>query len=102
MKHAGTWEFPGGKVESGESDEAALCRELEEELAWRVLVGPAAGEGTTGAVLLVGYWCEAEGEPVLREHDAAAWLTPTQLQLLDWAPADAPVLAGVLSSMKDP
>ena len=95
MEHAGTWEFPGGKVEKGESDEAALVRELEEELAWPVRVGRWVGEGTTGHVHLVGYACAAEGDPRLAEHDAGGWLNREQLAGLAWAPADGPVIEGL-------
>lgn len=99
MKHPGSWEFPGGKVEPGEGDAAALARELMEELAWPVRVGGLAGEGTTGRIHLVGYLCEADGEPRLSEHDAAAWLAADELDALEWAPADGPVVAGVRAAL---
>jgi 8-oxo-dGTP diphosphatase len=96
MRHPGTWEFPGGKVEPGEGDAEALERELVEELAWRVRVGAMLGEGTTGRVHLVGYLCAAEGEPVPGEHDLVAWVESEALPNLAWAPADGPVVEGVL------
>ena len=96
MPHSGTWEFPGGKVEAGESDEAALIRELREELEWSVEVGACVGEGTTGRVHLVGYLATADGDPVLGEHDAVEWRASSELPALEWAPADGPIVAGVL------
>lgn len=95
MEHAGTWEFPGGKVEPGEDDRDALAREMLEELSLRVTVGSLVGEGTTGRVHLVAYACEAHGEPVAGEHDRLAWVPVTDLHRLAWAPADAPVIAAL-------
>jgi 8-oxo-dGTP diphosphatase len=95
MEHAGTWEFPGGKVEPGEPDATALRRELDEELGWAVDVGELVGEGITGRIHLVGYLCRAGGEPTLTEHDAIDWIGPDALDTLRWAPADGPVIAGL-------
>ncbi len=95
MEHAGTWEFPGGKVEPGEDDRVALARELMEELSLPVTVGALAGEGTTGRVHLVAYWCEAHGEPVATEHDRLLWVTLAEFDALRWAPADGPVIAAL-------
>jgi 8-oxo-dGTP diphosphatase len=99
MEHAGTWEFPGGKVEPGESDEDALARELWEELGWRAAVGNKVGEGSTGRIHLVGYWCTAQGEPTLTEHDAVAWLRAEDFAGRGWAPADGPILAALAEQM---
>jgi 8-oxo-dGTP diphosphatase len=92
---AGLWEFAGGKVEPGESDEQALRRELREELRVEVTVGPRFGDdlliGTT-AVLRV-YLAElVSGEPALVDHDAHRWLGADDLLDVDWIPVDLPLV----------
>ena len=97
-KHlGGCWEFPGGKVEPGESPEAALARELLEELAIGVSVGGAFDPvvchyGETG-IRLLPFPCEiTAGTPTPLEHDAIRWCAPEDFHLLAWAEADKPVL----------
>jgi 8-oxo-dGTP diphosphatase len=92
---AGLWEFPGGKVEDGESDEQALRRELREELRVEVTIGVRLGGdlpiGET-AVLRV-YLCRlVSGEPVLVDHDEHRWLAPSELGEVPWIPVDLPLL----------
>ena len=92
---AGLWEFPGGKVDPGETDEQALVRELQEELDVTVEVGDRIGPelaiGDT-AVLRVHLATLVEGEPRALEHDALRWLSADELDDVPWIPVDAPVV----------
>ena len=92
---AGLWEFPGGKVEPGESDEQALVRELREELQVSVQVGERIGPdlliGET-AVLRVYLCALVSGEPALVDHDAHRWLAPHELLDVPWIPVDLPLV----------
>ena len=95
---AGRWEFPGGKVEDSESPEAALVREISEELGCSVVVerwlGGAAAIGATH-VLTVAVVRIVEGEPVPHEHDAVRWLDADELDTVDWLDPDRPFLPEV-------
>jgi 8-oxo-dGTP diphosphatase len=100
---AGLWEFPGGKVEPGESDVEALQREIAEELGVEVVVGARVGPdlllGDT-AVMRVYLARLVDGDPQLTEHDAFRWLGADELDDVPWIPADAPVLGPLADQLR--
>jgi 8-oxo-dGTP diphosphatase len=88
---AGLWELPGGKVAPGESDAAALARELEEELGVEITVGARLGHDVVlgGTVTLRAYLVTRTGGTVQpRDHQALRWVTADELDGLAWVPAD--------------
>ncbi len=100
------WEFPGGKIDPGESPEEYLRRELVEEMGVHVRVGQSLPVRThqypTFVVTLYPFLCTIEsGEIVLHEHAAVNWLPPDELHTLDWAEADLPVIAAYCAGMPD-
>lgn len=98
------WEFPGGKVEAGESPEEALCREICEELEVEVNVGDLIDtieyDYPAFHLSMKCYACTiAGGSPHLLEHESARWLSADQLDSVAWLPADItliPKIAGLL------
>ena len=100
-KHlGGLWEFPGGKVDPGESPAEALIRELREELMIDVVVSsplePVVWPYESITIRLIPYLCRiVAGEPVAHEHDEIRWCSRCLLATLEWAPADIPILAGL-------
>lgn len=87
------WEFPGGKVEAGETPQAALKREIEEELETEIEVGDYLTtieyDYPTFHLSMRCYWARIiEGKPVLLEHEAAKWLTVDTIDSVEWLPAD--------------
>jgi len=102
---AGRWEFPGGKVEAGETEVEALIRECAEELGVRVIVGDRVGGdillGHGRAVLKVYIATLLDGdEPQLIEHSALRWLAADELDSVPWLPADAPIVAALPELLK--
>jgi 8-oxo-dGTP diphosphatase len=89
---AGWWEFPGGKIEPGETPDEALRRELREELALEVRVGEEVArveyDYPKFHLSMRLYLCTHEGEPTLKEHSAARWLSKDELEAVRWLPAD--------------
>lgn len=89
----GGWEFPGGKIEAGETPEAALKREIMEELDVEIAVGELIDtieyDYPTFHLSMDCFWCEiVSGEIVLKEAEAARWLTRETLDSVEWLPAD--------------
>lgn len=102
---AGRWEFPGGKVDPGESPEDALHRELREELGVRVglgaeLVGPDDGVWTLSERYVMRLWLAeiVRGTPEpLVEHDQLRWLHTGQWRSVPWLDADVPIVEALVS-----
>jgi 8-oxo-dGTP diphosphatase len=92
---AGRWEFPGGKVEPGETDAESVVREVEEELGVRITVDRwLPGEEPIGETYLlrVALASMDDGEPTPTEHDAVRWLAADELDDVDWLDGDRPFL----------
>jgi 8-oxo-dGTP diphosphatase len=101
---AGRWELPGGKVEPGETDQAALLRECREELGVQVMLGTRIGRdwpiGDHG-VLRVWLASVVSGNPQPLEHRQLRWLTADALNDVDWLPGDLPVVMRIGAMMLD-
>jgi len=93
----GMWEFPGGKIEQGESSEDALKREIQEELGIDITIDEflctTNYDYPSFHLTMHCYICSIEaGEIVLREHKSACWLTAETLDSVEWLPADKEVI----------
>ncbi|NHE59743.1 (deoxy)nucleoside triphosphate pyrophosphohydrolase [Cyclobacterium plantarum] len=97
------WEFPGGKLEAGETEAEGLSREIREELALNIQpeirMQPVHHDYGAFTICLIPYWARIGKEEVkLKEHLAYRWILPKNLPGLDWAAADLPVVQQILNS----
>ena len=99
IDHGGMWELPGGKVEPGESPDAALEREIREELGARISVGRSSGESVHDydgkTVILLCFECtliDDSVEPRLGEHSELRWVQPEELRAFRFTEADIPII----------
>ena len=93
----GGWEFPGGKIEEGETPQEALQREIMEELNTEIKVGELVDtieyDYPTFHLSMACFWAEViSGALVLKEHEAAKWLTKEELDSVEWLPADVTLI----------
>ncbi len=101
----GQWEFPGGKIEDGETSQQALVREIQEELDTTITVGELIGtieyDYPTFHLSMDCFWCEVvDGELKLLEAEDAKWLSKAELYSVQWLPADITIIEEVEKLVK--
>lgn len=106
MSLPGLWEFPGGKIEDGESPQEALVREMREELLCDIQVGAhvetTSHEYDFGVVTLSTYYATlTASEPHLTEHSEIRWIPARDLHSVAWAPADIPAVNHIIRDFAD-
>lgn len=100
----GGWEFPGGKIEEGETPQEALKREIMEELNTEIKVGELIDtieyDYPTFHLSIDCFWAGGvSGDLILKEHEAAKWLAKEELDSVEWLPADITLIEGVKRGM---